>query len=310
MAASNSREDWPATAEQLHLWLREHLALPDSRFQELTRAIRSVLDHQRQRLEESKDEAVRSVSDAFSQRIARLHAELIAKEATVSSVSRYFEELVAELTEKAHRDPKTKLMNFDWFMERLETFLAIEQRVRWCALGVVDIRAFKRFNDTLGHAVGDLIIENVARILAVQIRSVDLLAKERGGTEDLHARFGGDEFSFFIPDLPGAEAGPMIANRFKEAVESYDWRSVHSGLTERPVHVDVGVVSLRLGPVADRRGTAQSLARELIHWADLLMYDAKDRHASHVYPVFAEIRDGKLVRLDAQPPGERRRANG
>ena len=54
------------------------------------------------------------------------------------------------LTEKSHRDPKTKLLNFDWFMERVESFLAVEQRVRWCGVGVVDINSFKCYNDTLG----------------------------------------------------------------------------------------------------------------------------------------------------------------
>ncbi|MFN8058023.1 MAG: GGDEF domain-containing protein [Vicinamibacterales bacterium] len=301
--------DTPRSAEDLHLWVREHIALPDTRRNELMRAVRSVLDHQRQRLEESKDEAVQALSQAFTQRLARLHTELMAKEATVSSVSRYFEELVAELTEKTHRDPKTKLMNFDWFMERLETFLAVEQRVRWSAIGVVDIRAFKWFNDNLGHAVGDQIIERVAQILSVQIRSVDLLAKERPGSEDLHARFGGDEFCFLIPDLPTSDKGLEIASRFKAAVESYDWHRVHPRLVERPVRVDVGVVSLLLGPVAARRRAARALAGELIQWADRLMYGAKDTGASHVYPVRAEIRDGELVRVDDEP-GAQVRVNG
>ena len=40
------------------------------------------------------------------------------KDVTVSNIARYFEEVVADLTDKSHRDPKTKLLNFDWFMER------------------------------------------------------------------------------------------------------------------------------------------------------------------------------------------------
>ena len=106
-------------------------------------------------------------------------------------------------------------------MERVESFLAVEQRARWCGLGVVDINSFKWYNDTLGHAIGDKIIEGVARILADQIRSQDLLAvRARGEGRDLHARFGGDEFCFLIPDLPGAAPAVDIAARFKHAVES------------------------------------------------------------------------------------------
>ena len=162
-------------------------------------------------------------------------------------------DFVDELTERSRRDPKTKLMNFDWFMERLESFLAVEQRVRWCGVGVVDITSFKWYNDTFGHATGDKIIEGVARILSDQIRSEDFLALERGGEgRDLHARFGGDEFCFLIPDLDEYSQAYAIGERFREAVERHDWTLEDRRLAVQPVRVDVGVVCLWLGRVADR----------------------------------------------------------
>ena len=203
--------------------------------------------------------------------------------------------VVADLTEKSHRDPKTKLLNFDWFMERVESYLAVEQRVRWCGVGVVDINSFKWYNDTLGHAVGDKIIEGVARILADQIRSEDFLAVERGEGRDLHARFGGDEYCFLIPDLPGCGQATEIAGRFKSAVESHDWSREDRRLETRPVKVDVGVVCLRLGPVQERRGVARKLAAELIQRADTLMYDAKGLKSAHVHMTAVRVADGQLV---------------
>ena len=98
--------------------------------------------------------------------------------ATVSSISKYFEELVADLTDRVHRDPKTRLMNFRRFIEQLEAFLALEQRGHWSAVGLVDIGSFKWYNDTLGHALGDRIIDRVARLLREQVRSDDLIAQE------------------------------------------------------------------------------------------------------------------------------------
>ena len=62
-------------------------------------------------------------------------------------------------------------MNFGRFTEQLESFLALEQRGRWCAVGLVDITGFKWYNDALGHAVGDRIIERVAALLREQVRS-------------------------------------------------------------------------------------------------------------------------------------------
>ena len=285
----------PRTTTDLRLWIHDHIGLDDERTSALVAMVEHIIALQRQLVEESKHEAIRALSEGFAAKMERLQHQLTEKDVTVSNIARYFEEVVADLTEKSHRDPKTKLLNFDWFMERLESFLAVEQRVRWCGVGVVDINSFKWYNDTLGHAIGDRIIERVARILSDQIRSEDFLALERAGDgRDLHARFGGDEFCFLIPDLPGCDEAFEIADRFKEAVEAHDWSRDDRRLATRPVRVDVGVVCLRLGPIAERRGVARKLAAELIHRADTLMYGAKGQHAQHVYSTSVRIENGQL----------------
>ena len=166
----STRRESPRTTADLRDWVHERLGLDPAREAQLFKAIESVVASQRQLNEESKHEAIRALSEGFAEKMARVQRQLTDKDVTVSNIARYFEEVVAELTEKSHRDPKTKLLNFDWFMERLESFLAVEQRVRWCGIGVVDITSFKWYNDTLGHAAGDKIIERVARILSDQIR--------------------------------------------------------------------------------------------------------------------------------------------
>ena len=173
---------------------------------ELLSRVEEVVGRQRQLVEESKHDAIRALSEGFAAKMDRLQQQLTEKDVTVSNIARYFEEVVADLTDKSHRDPKTKLLNFDWFMERVESFLAVEQRVRWCAVGVVDITSFKWYNDTLGHAGrrpdhrerrahpgGSDPVERLSRARTWQIEG-----------RDLHARFGGDEFCFLIPDLPDA----------------------------------------------------------------------------------------------------------
>src|SRR5688572_10418287 len=291
-----TRTKIPRSASDLREWIRDEIPLVEDRAARLFEAIESVLAAQRQLVEQSKHEAIRALSEGFAEKLSRLQRQLTEKDVTVSNIARYFEDVVASLTEKSHRDPKTKLLNFDWFMERLESFLSVEQRVRWCGIGVVDINSFKHYNDTLGHSVGDKIIERVARILSDQIRSEDFLALERGGdTRDLHARFGGDEFCFLIPDLPGCAEAVEIADRFKASVEGHDWTREEERLAERPVRVDVGVVCLRLGPIAERRGHARKLAAELIHRADTLMYDAKGRRSDRVHPSAVCVENGQLV---------------
>jgi len=297
--AATASDDNPRTTSDLREWIRRALPLGADQQSRLLDAIESVLGNQRQALEESKHEAIRAMTEGFAEKMARLQRQLTEKDVTVSNIARYFEEVVAGLTDKSHRDPKTKLLNFDWFMERLESFLSVEQRVRWCGVGVVDINSFKFYNDTLGHAIGDKIIERVARILSDQIRSEDFLALERGSADarDLHARFGGDEFCFLIPDLPGCAEAVEVADRFKHAVEAHDWSRDDRRLAARPVRVDVGVVCLHLGPVAERRGVARKLAAELIHRADQLMYDAKSSKADHVYQTAVGVQNSALVEI-------------
>jgi diguanylate cyclase (GGDEF)-like protein len=296
----------PTTAADLRKWVIERFGMDEGRAAELLEAIDGVIAGQRQLLEDSKRDAIRAMSEGFAAKMERLQQQLTEKDVTVSNIARYFEDVVADLTEKSHRDPKTKLLNFDWFMERVESFLAVEQRVRWCGVGVVDINSFKWYNDTYGHAIGDRIIERVASILSDQIRSEDFLALERAGqSRDLHARFGGDEFCFLIPDLPGCAEAVEIADRFKAAVGSHDWTRDDRRLVMRPVRVDVGVVCLRLGDVSERRGVARKLAAELIHRADTLMYDAKGRSADRVHRCAVRVDHGELVDITGAEVFER-----
>jgi GGDEF domain-containing protein len=298
----------PQTRHELQEWVREHLRLQPHLETSLLGAIDAVFTRHERLWQESKHEAIQALSAGFADKMARVKTELSAKDATVSSISRYFEGLVAELTDRTHRDPKTKLMNFGRFTEQVESFLALEQRGRWCAVGLVDITGFKWYNDALGHAVGDRIIERVAHLLREQVRSDDLLAQERPGapsSQDLHARFGGDEFCFLIPDLAEYSQAHAIGERFREAVERYDWTLEDRRLDAQPVRVDVGVVCLWLGRVAERRFIARRLSADLIQRADKLMYEAKGERASHIYLVRTRLENGVLTEIEgaeAQSP--------
>jgi len=290
----------PETRSELHQWVRDrlHLAVPQE--QALLDAIDSVFLQHERLWQQSKQEAIQAVSAGFTERMNKMRDELSARDATVSSISKYFEELVADLTDRVHRDPKTRLMNFRRFIEQLEAFLALEQRGHWSAVGLVDITSFKWYNDTLGHALGDRIIDRVARLLREQIRSDDLIAQESPDlrvAQELHARFGGDEFCFLIPELDDPDDAWVIAERFREAVERFDWSSEDARLVEKPVKVDVGVVCLRLGTVGARRHIARQLAHDLLARADKLMYEAKGERASHVSCLRVQIDGGALVEI-------------
>lgn len=316
----------PQTRLELQTWIHDHLRLQPNLEADLLTAVDVVLSRHERLWQESKLEAIQLLSAGFADKMAKVQRELNAKDATVSSISRYFEQLVADLTDKSHRDPKTKLMNFGRFTQQLESFLALEQRGRWCAIGLVDITGFKWYNDALGHAIGDRIIERVAQLLREQVRSDDVIAQERPSTpstspgstvssveghdpekqKDLHARFGGDEFCFLISDLAEYGQAYAIAERFREAVEHYDWTLEDQRLAVQPVRVDVGVVCLSLGRVAERRFVARRLAAALIQRADQLMYEAKGERASHIYLIRARVDQGQLAEISDADPAENR----
>jgi diguanylate cyclase (GGDEF)-like protein len=297
----------PATRSELHQWVHDRLHLPAAQQQSLLEAIDGVFVTHERLWQQSKQEAIQAVSTGFAERMNRMREELSARDATVSSIARYFEDLVADLTDRVHRDPKTRLMNFRRFIEQLEAFLALEQRGHWCAVGLVDITSFKWYNDTLGHALGDRIIDRVARLLREQIRSEDLIAQESADLrteKELHARFGGDEFCFLIPDLDHYTDAWVIAERFREAVARFEWTSEDPRLVEKPVNVDVGVVCLLLGPVSERRTMAATLAQDLLARADKLMYEAKGERSLDIRALRVRLEKGALVELGPEEHAE------
>lgn len=267
----------PHTIKELCSWV-ETLPLSKERRDDLNARIAWLFERQRLQLEESKAEAIRVVTEVMAAKAETLLTLLQKKESEVSSIGAYAEQIVWELTERLSLDPKTKLLNQDCFQSRLARFLDIDTRSRWCAIGLADICRFKSLNDSLGHLVGDKVIVKIADILKSQFRTGDLVTREKGGFDDLHARFGGDEFCFLLTELDEPEQARAIGQRFLDAVKQYDWSMVSDKLLE-PIRVAVGVVCLdmRHGP-----RTSHPLIERMIGLADGLMYEAKEGGALSV----------------------------
>ncbi len=109
-----------------------------------------------------------------------------------NGVARLSEEMIAETTAleyQARHDNLTNLPNRSLFLERLETDLqASREHNEPLSLFVMDLDHFKEVNDTLGHHVGDRLLQEVGR------RLVSVL-----GRTDMVARLGGDEFAVLLP---------------------------------------------------------------------------------------------------------------
>jgi diguanylate cyclase (GGDEF)-like protein len=208
------------------------------------------------------EEAIQSLSAGFVYKIASLERRLADKEP----------------------DPKTRLINFPRFVEQLEKFLAIEQRSRWCAIGLAGIAIADSANRTNGHAAFDRVIGRVARLLQQQVRA-----------DDLMSRTPHQAFCFLIPRLSGQERAFAVGERFRNAVERYDWTLEDRQLPERPARLDVGVVSLRLGRAAERRFIARRLAADLITRAGELLDRARTDPMSRTRFARMRVRKGEVV---------------
>lgn len=109
-------------------------------------------------------------------------------------------ELNDQLRQAAHRDPLTGLANRRQLMERLHDEQARCRRGQPAfALAMLDVDHFKRINDTYGHDTGDRVLCRLADTLAGQLRS-----------QDLCARWGGEEFVLLLPHTAMEPAGALL----------------------------------------------------------------------------------------------------
>lgn len=152
----------------------------------------------------------------------------------------------------AHYDDLTSLANRTLFTDRLQQALAWAKRdKKKFALLFMDLDKFKIINDERGHAVGDLVLKEVAKRLRQCVRDVDTAA-----------RMGGDEFTVLITDVHDAKAPALVANKIISLLST----PMEIEGTEYSVGVSVGI-SLYPEDSHD--------ADELIVMADAAMYQAK-----------------------------------
>ncbi|MBN2887255.1 MAG: EAL domain-containing protein [Chromatiaceae bacterium] len=152
----------------------------------------------------------------------------------------------------AHHDPLTGLPNRCLFQSRLEQSLARSKRSgQPLALLFLDLDRFKVVNDTLGHPVGDLLLQQVAEALSSQVRPADTIA-----------RLGGDEFVIVLEDILDLKDVEHFANRLLNLLSQpflIDGRELY-------ITASIGI------SVHPRDGNTPDI---LLRHADIAMYQAK-----------------------------------
>lgn len=171
----------------------------------------------------------------------------------------------ARITELAYRDALTGLPNRVHFIAGLERCLQIAGAAgHTLAVLTLDVDRFKLINDTLGHAFGDLVLEEVGkRLLGAGVRQRDVGEQLRMVGNGV-ARLGGDEFAVLVPDAD-AWAARVVADRIATALEQP--MSLQGQLVD--VRASIGIA------LYPEHGSA---AGDLMRCADVAMYKAKHAH--------------------------------
>jgi diguanylate cyclase (GGDEF)-like protein len=153
--------------------------------------------------------------------------------------------------ERSHIDGLTRLLN----RHRLDEDLAAECRRsarygRPLSVIMMDVDHFKTFNDAHGHPAGDLVLQNVAEVLRLNVRATDSAY-----------RYGGEEFLVVLRETDEAGAG-MLAERLRAAME----RTLARQPAGRGVTASFGVAQY---------GESRALPGPLVEAADRALYRAK-----------------------------------
>ena len=160
----------------------------------------------------------------------------------------------AHLDHMAHHDSLTTLPNRTLLRDRLSQAMARARRDnKMVGLMFLDLDRFKQINDTLGHDVGDRLLQVVATRLSACVRATDTVA-----------RLGGDEFGIVIESVGHVDQIAVMATKILSAFTApfqVDNHELHSSTS----------IGIALGPNDDN--DVDSLIKD----ADIAMYHAKDQ---------------------------------
>jgi len=179
-------------------------------------------------------------------------------------------ELENKLTHLANYDPLTQLANRQYFHDQLQRALIRAKRAHHTvSLLMLDLDHFKEINDTLGHDIGDELLQAVSSRLSLALRETDL-----------SARLGGDEFAILLEDTSDL-AAEEVARKIVSSI------SAPFLVQEKEIFIETSI-----GIACSLKGKTDKTT--LLKWADIALYEAKSagRNRTQLFlPVMSEQRE-------------------
>ena len=168
-----------------------------------------------------------STENEILESMSHLNNELTEMSRELSKKNRELQQANEKITQLARTDYLTGLSNRGYFQKRFnETFSLANRHGLELTLLLADLDYFKRINDTYGHDVGDNILQAFGSILARACR-----------TEDLPARYGGEEIMVMLPETSAAGAVALYERLREELMHTYllpgsDYITFSAGIAE------------------------------------------------------------------------------
>ena len=147
----------------------------------------------------------KSTDEEITQKDSEYLSQLASQIATTINRANVY----AEILKHATLDALTGFYNRRQLEERIKQEVSNAKRQNAPLCGIMtDIDFFKSVNDNYGHAVGDLVLKTIAKIIRGQLREYDIAG-----------RYGGEEFSILLP-FTKIEEAQMVAERLRKTIEN------------------------------------------------------------------------------------------
>ena len=260
----------------LHRESKRHCRMLEETVQEL-RAAESGLRSTEASLSKEK-----AVLDEHILQLRQANGHLVVATIKAHELTAQIQATRDQMNYTAHHDVLTDLPNRVLLQDRLgQAIEAARRQKRPLAVMFLDLDRFKYINDSLGHAVGDQLLQSVAQRLKDGLRHSDTISRQ-----------GGDEFVVLLPNIEHAEDAALSADKILAALTPPH----HIGEHELHIGVSIGI-SIYPGDGQD--------TETLLKNADTAMYHAKE-NGRNTYKFFEQEMHVRSVRRQSIEAGLRR----
>jgi len=227
-------------------------------------------------------ETIQAASDDQMMMLQQANAHLVIATVEAQKLTEQVQTAKVELDHLAHHDVLTDLPNRILLQDRLIQAIELARRQgAQLAVMFMDLDQFKHINDSLGHAVGDQLIQSVAQRLVGCVRQSDTISRQ-----------GGDEFVLLLPHIEHAEDAALSAQKILAAF------ALPHRIDQHDLHISV---SIGISIYPDDGEDAETLIKS----ADTAMYHAKESGRNN-YKFFEQSMNVRAVQRQSTEASLRR----